>query len=146
MTREPIRWRRPLLIAIVVVALAVGALRRGDGVPAGPPELVVQGFVQELARHDYAGALPYLSEHMLAQTIPQTLEVRINDLERRTGKLRSVRGVPRWSTGNRAYAAVEVGTERAALITLGFGLTREGDATWRIEELYELGWKPTGVK
>jgi hypothetical protein len=108
--------------------------------------LVVEGFVQELARHDYTRAMPYLTEHMLAQTIPQTLEVRINDLERRTGRLQKVRGVPRWSTGNRAYAAVEIGTERADVITLGFGLSREAHDRWRIEELYDLGWKPTGLK
>jgi hypothetical protein len=57
-----------------------------------------------------------------------------------------VRGVPRWSTGTRAYAAVEIGTERAELITLGFGLSREANDRWRIDELYELGWKPTGLK
>src|SRR5574341_1587004 len=107
------RWRRRLLITAVVIALVVsvgtlGTVWKGRAVPAGPPELVVEGFVQELARHNYSRAMPYLTEHMLAQTIPQTLEVRINDLERRTGRLTSVRGVPRWSTGNRAYAAVEI--------------------------------------
>ena len=55
-------------------------------------------------------------------------------------------GVPRWSTGNRAYAAVEIGTERADVITLGFGLSREANDRWRIEELYDLGWKPKGLK
>jgi hypothetical protein len=74
------------------------------------------------------------------------LEVRVNDLERRTGQLQSVRGVPRWSTETRAYAAVEIDTERARLITLGFGLSREDNEGWRIDELYELGWKPTGLK
>jgi hypothetical protein len=135
----------------MVVLAAFGAatfwtLRQGKAVPAGPPELVVEGFVQELARHNYARALPYLTEHMLAQTIPQTLEVRINDLERRTGRLHSVRGVSRWSTETRAYAAVEIGTERTPPITLGFGLSREANDRWRIEELYDLGWKPTGLK
>ena len=150
MHRGSIRWRRLLPIgAIVMVAVGAATLRtmrRGSAVPAGPPELVVEGFVQELARHDYTRAMPYLTEHMLAQTIPQTLEVRINDLERRTGRLQKVRGVPRWSTGNRAYAAVEIGTERADVITLGFGLSREAHDRWRIEELYDLGWKPTGLK
>jgi hypothetical protein len=151
MGKRLVGWRRLLLISLVVVAVvlgaaALGALRRGSAVPAGPPELVAEGFVQELARHNYVRALPYLSEHMLTQTIPQTLEVRINDLERRTGRLHSVRGVARWSAGSRAYAAVEIGTERADLVTLGFGLSREDSDRWRIEELYELGWKPTGLK
>jgi hypothetical protein len=145
-----IRWRRLLPIGVIVIVAAgaatLGMMLRGSTVPAGPPELVVEGFVQELARHHYTRAMPYLTEHMLAQTIPQTLEVRINDLERRTGRLQSVRGVPRWSTGNRAYAAVEIGTERADVITLGFGLSREAHDRWRIEELYDLGWKPTGLK
>src|SRR5574341_2089424 len=101
------RWRRRLLITAVVIALVVsvgtlGTVWKGRAVPAGPPELVVEGFVQELARHNYSRAMPYLTEHMLAQTIPQTLEVRIND-------------------------AVEIGTERADVITLGFGLAREAN-------------------
>jgi hypothetical protein len=150
MQRVPIRRRRSLLIAALVMLVTGAAvfqtLRRSSTLPAGPPELVVESFVQELARHNYTRALPYLTEHMLAQTIPQTLEVRINDLERRTGRLQSVRGVPRWSTETRAYAAVEIDTERAKLITLGFGLSREGNDRWRIDELYELGWKPTGLK
>ncbi|HEY7445111.1 MAG TPA: hypothetical protein VH701_21965 [Vicinamibacterales bacterium] len=150
MHRVSIRRRRLLVIAALMLlvsgAAAFRTLRRPSALPAGPPELVVEGFVQELARHNYTRALPYLTEHMLAQTIPQTLEVRVNDLERRTGQLQSVRGVPRWSTETRAYAAVEIDTERARLITLGFGLSREDNEGWRIDELYELGWKPTGLK
>jgi len=135
-----------LVAAVTIAGLAVATVRRASSVPAGPPEAIVEGFVRELATHNYERALPYLTEHMLAQTIPLTLEVRINDLERRMGSLRNVRGGLRWSTETRAYAAAEADSERAGHITLGFGLARESNGAWRIDELYELGWKPKGAQ
>jgi len=145
------RVRRVILFVIVVAAAAIAwatlpIVRRAGGVPSGPPEAIVEGFVQALARHDYERALPYLTEHLLAQTIPLTLEVRVNEMERHTGSLRNVRGVSQWSVGTRAYAATEADTERGGHIKLGFGLVREDSGAWRIEELYELGWKPKGVQ
>ena len=132
--------------ALVVAGAAVVTLRPAGGAPAGPPEAIVEGFVQALAQHSYDRALPYLSDHLLAQTIPLTLEVRVNDLERRTGALRNVDGVPQCSVGTRAYAAAEADTERGGHIRLGFGLVRQDAGRWRIEELYDLGWKPKGVQ
>lgn len=136
-----------LVVAAAGIAGAtLSTVRRAGGVPSGPPDAIVEGFVEAVARHDYERALPYLTEHLLAQTIPLTLEVRVNELEHHTGSLRSVRGVSPWSVGTRAYAAAEADTEHAGHITLGFGLVREHSGAWRIEELYELGWKPKGVQ
>jgi len=145
------RVRRVILFVLVVAAAAIAwatlpIVRRAGGAPSGPPEAIVEGFVQALARHDYERALPYLTEHLLAQTIPLTLEVRVNELEQHTDSLRNVRGVSQWSVGTRAYAAAETDTERAGHLKLGFGLVREHHGAWRIEELYELGWKPKGVQ
>ena len=30
-------------------------------------------------------------------------------------------------------------------VAFGFGLARGDDGTWRIDELYDLGWKPQGL-
>jgi hypothetical protein len=138
---------------VVVIVLGAGAivgvlltmLSRVRAAPARPPEAIVERFVQELAGHHYDRALPYLTQHLLGQTIPLTLEVRVNELERRTGALHNVRGIPQWSVGTRAYAIAEADSERAGHIKLGFGLVRK-DGAWRIEELYDLGWKPKGVQ
>ena len=55
MHSRSIRWRRLLPIGVIVIVAAgaaiLGMMLRGSTVPAGPPELVVEGFVQELARH-----------------------------------------------------------------------------------------------
>lgn len=148
--RSPHAWRITLLV-LVAAALAIAGtvlmtLKRASAVPPGPPEAVVAGFVQALASHDYERALPYLTEHLLAQTIPLTLEVRVIELEHRTGALHNVRGSSQWLVGTRAYATAEAESERAGHIRLGFGLVLEDGAAWRIEELYELGWKPKGVQ
>lgn len=135
-----------VVAAAVIAGVILSMVRRAGGVPSGPPDAIVKGFVEALARHDYERALPYLTEHLLAQTIPLTLEVRVNELEHHTGSLRNVRGVSQWSVGTRAYAAAEADTERAGHIKLGFGLVREHNDAWRIEELYDLGWKPKGVQ
>ena len=146
-----LRWRWIAGLAVAsILAGAVTALtlipRRATGsAPAGPPETVVEGFVRELAAHQFDRALPYLSGHLLAQTIPLTLEVRTEGLEQRMGRLSGVRGVPKWSVGTRAYAVAEFMTEKAGPHSLGFGLVLEADGAWRIDELYELGWKPAGV-
>ena len=131
--------------AVTTLGVVLTMLPRVSAVPAGPPEAIVERFVQELASHHYDRALPYLTQHLLSQTIPLTLDVRVNELERRTGALRNVRGVPRWVVGTRAYATAEADSERGGRLTLGFGLVREHEA-WRIEELYDLGWKPKGVQ
>jgi hypothetical protein len=140
--------RAALLAAAIVLGGALGAiwLRSGSAPPAGPPEDVVEGFATALAEHRFDSALPYLSEHMRAQTIGETLSVRINMLEQRTGRLSNVRGVPRWTRDTRGYAAAEADTEKSGPLTLGFGLVREPNGDWRIDELYELGWKPPGLQ
>ena len=144
------RARALMMVVIVLVAAAIFGfvltmLPRASATPAGPPETIVERFVQELASHRYDRALPYLTQHLLAQTIPLTLEVRVNELEHRTGALRNVRGNPQWSVGTRAYAIAEADSEHGGHIKLGFGLVLE-DGAWRIEELYDLGWKPKGVQ
>lgn len=148
--RSPRAYRIALLVLALSAMATAGAmlttLMRASAAPSGPPEAVVEGFVRALAGHEYERALPYLTQHLLAQTIPLTLEVRVNELEHRTGALRHVRGILHWSVGTRAYAAAEADTERAGHLRLGFGLVREDGGAWRIEELYELGWKPKGVQ
>jgi len=145
------RLRRMMALILVAATVLIAAtarvtLRPAGGAPAGPPEAIAEGFVQALAQHSYDRALPYLSDQLLAQTIPLTLEARVNDLERRTGGLRNVHGVPQWSRGTRAYAAAEADTEHIGHIKLGFGLVHQDTGAWRIEELYDLGWKPKAVQ
>lgn len=142
-------FRREQVAAAVIVTCALITvlwLARQERVPAGPPELIVQGFATALAEHRFDSALPYLSEHMRAQTIGETLSVRINILEQRTGRLSHVRGVPQWTRDTRAYASAQADTEKKGPLTLGFGLVREPNGDWRIDELYELGWKPPGLQ
>jgi len=142
-------FRRVHVAAAVIIACALIAvlwLAWQERAPAGPPELVVQGFATALAEHRFDSAIPYLSEHMRAQTIGETLSVRINMLEQRTGRLSNVRGVPQWTRDTRAYASARADTEKTGPLTLGFGLVREPNGDWRIDELYELGWKPPGLQ
>lgn len=142
------RWTLIAGLALAsVAAVAIARIRVADrSLVASPPEAVIEGFVRELARHRFDHALPYLSKHLLAQTIPMTLEVRVQAIEQRAGKLSNVRGMPQWSVGTRAYAVAALDTARAGPLRLGFGLVREDSGAWRIDELYELGWKPSGVQ
>ena len=148
MKRRLARWTLVAGLALAsVTAIAIARLRVADrSIVASPPEAVVEGFARELAAHRFDRALPYLSKHLLAQTIPITLEVRVQAIERRAGKLSNVRGMPQWSARTRAYALAALDTERGEPLRLGFGLVREDSGAWRIDELYELGWKPAGVQ
>jgi hypothetical protein len=117
-----------------------------DPVPAGPPESVVEGFAAALADHRFEDAIPYLSDQLRAQTIGETLAVRITMLEQKTGRLSGVRGVPQWSKESRAFASAHMNTEKSGRLTLGFGLVRQAGGDWRIDELYDLGWKPPALQ